>query len=231
MDRKLLITVSFLTALLCHLAIFNLIVFVFPIDPETPKPKFFFLGPILTQKDISQTDSQKGNSQANATFNHFSTDATGPESQSKNPFAIQSIGKPPQPRAVEPQEKIVLKSMFELPSRNMTSKPEQDSQKPDEEIILKPYKPLQFGTPATGADDHFRLPWLEYTSIQRSRFFCAHQYFLSLVYGYSIITIETVSLMKLDTYNNAHIARTSFFIITRRLKKFHSLIQTTTIPD
>ncbi len=153
MNAKLLILISFLTALLCHIFIFNSLVVIFPIDAETPKPKLFFLGPILKQSDISQSvleypaaktssDPDQLGSRANnaASMNYETTDPD------KNPFTIKAIKKPLTPKTAKSEEKIILKSTFETQMEKDISK-DVDLKQTKSELEIKPYKPLRFRAP------------------------------------------------------------------------------------
>lgn len=153
MNSKILTLTSFSIALLCHLIFFNLFTFVFPIDPVVPKPKFFFLGPILSQNDFRQISSKKQNSNPHKIFRNSNTadnDLTHIDSEStnqaKNPFAIRTIKKPLLPRTTELQNKIVIKSTFETHLKEDAGK-ESETQRVDPVLNIKPYRPLQFQSP------------------------------------------------------------------------------------
>ena len=100
-----LVVASFLAALLCHLAIFHFFTFVFSIDPPASKPKFFFLGSLLKQNDVTRTLAADRAARGHAVSNRF-----GPEGNSlgvieyemadtnKNLFAIEAVKKPLMPQ-------------------------------------------------------------------------------------------------------------------------------------
>jgi hypothetical protein len=147
MNIKLLVVISFLIALLCHLFIFNSFIFVFSISPETPKPKFFFLGPILQQSDVKpglpKNATEKEGSPALDNFDHEKTALKNIHyeitSSKENPFTIKTIRKPLVPRTIEEQEKILIKSTFQLPSEEKGVNIE-DSNK---DLNIQPYQPLR----------------------------------------------------------------------------------------
>ena len=153
MNNKFLVLISFLIALLCHLFVFNSCTVIFPIDPVTPKPKLFFLGPTLKQGEINQVASKKPSPQTQMTSGrtdstendptHIQYETTDPE---KNPFLIQAIKKPLIPQTASSEKKVILKSIFETSSEGESSEiPE--SQHSDQELEIRPYRPLQFRVP------------------------------------------------------------------------------------
>jgi len=153
MNSKVLILTSLLIAFICHLVFFNTFTFLFPTDPASPKPKFFFLGPILSQNDFIFTSTEKENPLPHKIAKYFSaTDKNlsniDPESedQTDNPFAIQSIKKPLLPQTTESQDKIVFKSTFENQLKEGAGK-EPATQRTDPILNMKPYRPLQFRSP------------------------------------------------------------------------------------
>jgi len=151
MNSKFLVGTSLLIALLIHLAIFSLTTFVFPIDPAVPKPKFFFLGPILGKNDVKRTSPRNNNPTPNSVFKNMrSTKNTlksmGSEiaDRTENPFAIGSIKKPLITQTNTSQKKIVIKSTFEtLPEEEAVDETD-IQQRLDLELKIQPYKPLQF---------------------------------------------------------------------------------------
>lgn len=153
MNSKILVLTSLLIALLCHLVLFNLFTFVFPIDPADPKPKFFFLGPILSHNEFRQISSKKKNPLPYKIFRNFSAvdnDLTNSDSGSTdqmiNPFAIQTIKKPLLSQTTESQNKIVIKSTFETHLEESAGK-ESEAQPVDPVLKIEPYRPLQFRSP------------------------------------------------------------------------------------
>ena len=154
MNSKFLVGTSLLIALLIHLAFFNLTTFVFPIDPAALKPKFFFLGPILSKNDVKRTSPRNNNPTPNSMFKNMRSikntlKSTGSEivDQTENPFAIGSIKKPLTPQTDALQKKIVIKSTFEtLPEKKAVDEAG-TQQRLDSELKIQPYKPLQFRSP------------------------------------------------------------------------------------
>lgn len=154
MNSKFLIWSSFLIALLLHLALFNLTTFVFQIDPATLKPKFFFLGPILSKNDVIQVSPHNISSTPNTMFknihpteNHLKPMSPKIVNQEKSPFAIQTINKPLMPQAEELQKKTVIKSTFEYHAEKETVKEAETQQRSSSELEIRPYKPLKFRSP------------------------------------------------------------------------------------
>ena len=154
MNRKFLVWTSLLIALLLHLAFFNLTTFVFPIDPAAFKPKFFFLGPILSKNDVKRTSPRNNKPTPNSVFKNMrSTENTLKsmsseiEDRTENPFAIGSIKKPLTPQTDVSQKKIVIKSTFEtLPEKEVIDEAD-IQQRLDWELKIQSYKPLQFRSP------------------------------------------------------------------------------------
>lgn len=150
MNTKFLIFISFLAALLCHLFIFNFFTFIFSIDPAEPKPDLFFLGPILQQSDVDQSspknDAVKESPTASHYFGHDETtlknihyEIADPE---KKPFTIKTIRKPLVLQTTEKQEKVLIKSTFQLPSEGEKSA-EIKAEESDVELNIQPYRPLR----------------------------------------------------------------------------------------
>lgn len=153
MNSKFLTFTSFLIALLCHLAVFNSFTFVFPIDPVKFKPKLFFLGPMLKQSDVRQALSKKNTFQSRiisnsigSTENNLRNIRYKTASQVKNPFAIQTIEKPPTLQTTKPKKKIILKSTFES-SLGDAQNTAVNVKKSDAKLKIQPYRPLRFRSP------------------------------------------------------------------------------------
>lgn len=150
MNTKFLIVISFLVAVLGHLLIFNFVTFVLPVAPAAFKPKFFFLGPILQQDDVYQEPLNDFSGKSGpASPNYFSHDRTElknvlyemPSAQ-QDPFTIEILQKPLTAQAAKGQEKVVIKSTFEL----TTEKPAELDPRakiPDHELNIQPYRPLR----------------------------------------------------------------------------------------
>ena len=153
MNNKFLILTSLLIALLCHLFVFNYCTIVFPIDPAAPKPKFFFLGPILKQGDIKQVSLKKPAPESSMTSDRFGSIVDSSKNiryetgdPGKNLFSIQAINKPLIPQTVGSEEKVVLKSTFEAAleeNQNETA----EVQRPDQELGIRPYRSLRSRRP------------------------------------------------------------------------------------
>jgi len=154
MNTKFLIFTSFLIALLCHLFIFSFCTVIFSIDSAEPKPKFFFLGPILKQSDVDQgspkDDTDKKDPVASNNFGHKETalkniyyEIADPD---KNPFTIKTIEKPLVPQTTKTQEKVLIKSTFQADAGEEPSE-ELKTQDSDQELNLQPYRPLRSRLP------------------------------------------------------------------------------------
>ena len=154
MNTKFLVFTSFLIALLCHLFIFNVCTFIFPIDPAAPKPRFFFLGPILQQSDVNQSlpknDAGKKDFVASNGFGYEKTPLKNIHYEiadpGKKPFAIKTIGKPLVPQTTEEQEKVLIKSTFQLSSEGEKGK-EVKIEESGKELNIQPYRPLRSRLP------------------------------------------------------------------------------------
>jgi len=154
MNIRFLVCTSFIIALLCHLAILNIFTFVFPIDASAPKPKFFFLGPILTQKDVKHISPKKQASKVQSTMkklhssdNNFPSAKHIEKGRGINPFAIRTIDKPLAPEAGELQQKIVIKSLFEVEADVDSRQKEGIEQQQVPDLKIQPYRPLRFHSP------------------------------------------------------------------------------------
>lgn len=152
MNTKILTAASLLIALLCHLVLFNLCTIVFEIDPASPKPNFFFLGPILKQNDLwrpeplnhgilPDEDSQKSQFQDNGLIQLPYQSAE----KESSPFAIKTIRKPLTDTIPDSQQKEVIKSTFNAEQEELPGK-ESGPPVNDPGIIVPSYKPLQFRT-------------------------------------------------------------------------------------
>jgi len=154
MNSKFLVWTSFLIASLIHLAFFNLTTFVFTIDPAALKPKFFFLGPILSKNDVKWTSPRNNNPSPSSVFKNmrstkYTLKSMGSDivDRTENPFAIGSIKKPLTHQTNASQKKIVIKSIFEnLHEKEVVDKAD-IQQRLDSELKIQPYKPLQFRSP------------------------------------------------------------------------------------
>ena len=138
-----------------HLVVLNIFIFTLPLSRVSFKPSFIFLGPILKEQDLGDI-SQPGKKIDQALS--FSEDPSSPSPGGGGGsgagdlfFHSQSVGRrfiegaprqPVSPRSVGTREKIVTKSLFDIPA---DVKQEQtgsvaDSLEADHEIA--PYQPL-----------------------------------------------------------------------------------------
>jgi len=150
MNTKFLVWTSLLIALLLHLAFFSLTTFVFPIDPAALKPKFFFLGPILSKSDVKQVlpsndypapNSMKG---THSREDYLKSVGSKIVDRTENPFAISAIKKPLMPQTDASERKIVIKSTFEASLEKEPVEEAEVEQPIRSELKIRPYKPLQF---------------------------------------------------------------------------------------
>ena len=156
MNRKFLVWTSLLIALLLHVAFFSLTTFVFPIDSADLKPKFFFLGPILSKNDVQWSSFHDNNPSSNSmpkTKNTLSARNTLKSMSSeiadhaKSPFAIKTIKKPLMPQADDSQRKIFIKSTFETAPEARINEEADAQERLSQELKIPSYKPLRFRTP------------------------------------------------------------------------------------
>lgn len=141
-------------AIMFHLAFFSITTFVFPIDPVAFKPKFFFLGSILSKNDVQWTSPSNDNSASNLSLKNIlsienNLKSVGSEivDRTDNPFAIQSIKKPLTPQTAALQNKIAIKSTFEILSEKEVINEVGIAQRSHSELKIQPYKPLKFRSP------------------------------------------------------------------------------------
>jgi len=152
MNSKLLIPLSFLIALLVHILIFDVSVVVFPIDPVERKPKFFFLGPILQQSDVTlKGTADISDSLPHAGPNRFDRQEDGLKNihyeivdPEKKPFTIRTIRKPLVSRATNQgyrtQEKSLLSSPEEEKEEEKETIKTEDSNRT---LNIQPYRSLR----------------------------------------------------------------------------------------
>lgn len=130
-----------------HLIVLNIFIFTLPLFRVSFKPSFIFLGPILKEQDLGDI-SQPGEKIDQALS--FSEDPSG-SGAGDLLFHSQSVGRrfieaaprqPVSPRSVGTREKIVTKSLFDIPAdvRQEQAGSAADSLEADREIA--PYKPL-----------------------------------------------------------------------------------------
>ena len=140
-----------------HLIVLNAFRFTLPLSRVSFKPSFIFLGPILKEQDVGDISQSKEKIDQALSF---SDDPSSPSPSGEWAggsgagdlfFHSQSVGRrfiegaprqPVSPRSVGTREKIVTKSLFDIPA---DVKQEQagsvaDSLEADHEIA--PYKPL-----------------------------------------------------------------------------------------
>jgi len=146
MNRKFVLYTSVLIAFLCHLFLFNFFTFEFPIGQDSPKPKFFFLGPILTQNDVKQNAPPNQDRQGQVTIKNMgSTKKLGNKDPDpkQNPFAIKTIKKPLAAQASNAQEKITMKSTFETSLKSDALQEDAPPERPEMELDIRPYRSLR----------------------------------------------------------------------------------------
>lgn len=150
MNTKFLTVASLLIASLCHLVLFNLCIIVFPIDPASPKPNFFFLGPILKQNDLLRPESQNNDIPPGENFLKPRSQQEEPipmpfqpVDNAPGPFIIGPIKKPLKENQPDGQQKTLIKSTFDSELKAPPSK-EGEQQPGEPEMMIPPYKPLQF---------------------------------------------------------------------------------------
>ena len=152
MDTKFLTAASLLIAFLCHLVAFSLCIIVFPIDPASPKPIFFFLGSILKQNDLlspefHNNDFLPDQNPLKPQFNEEDSIPMSfqPANNEPTPFAIGPLKKPLKEDLPDHQQKILIKSTFDSELEEPSGRDVEQSPH-DPEIMIPAYKPLQFRT-------------------------------------------------------------------------------------
>lgn len=156
MNRTFTIWTALLVALLLHVTFFSLTTIVFPIDSAEFKPKFFFLGPILSKNDVkgsppynskpnpNSTSKSKSMFSTANTLDSLSSDITD---RAKNPFAIRTIKKPLMLQSKDSQNKISIKSTFENSFEIETDNEADKQESLRSELKIPSYKPLRFRAP------------------------------------------------------------------------------------
>jgi len=154
MNIKFLVCISFFIALLCHLAFFNVFTFVFAIDSPAPKPQFYFLGPILSQKDVKQVAENKRPFKLQKIMMSFDSTESGlqsgplvEENKKTNPFVIRAISKPLSSNPGESQAKIIIKSTFEIETKVDAAQQTNNQSTPELDLKIQSYQPLRFRSP------------------------------------------------------------------------------------
>ena len=135
-----------------HLVVLNIFIFTLPLSRVSFKPSFIFLGPILKEQDLGDISQPREKIDQALSF---SEDPSNPSPSGRGVgdllFHSQSVGRrfiegaprqPVSPGSVGTREKIVTKSLFDIPA---DVKQEQtgsvaDSLEADHEIA--PYQPL-----------------------------------------------------------------------------------------
>jgi len=140
-----------------HLIVLNTFIFTLPLFRASFKPSFIFLGPILKEQDLGDISHPRKKTDQALSFSEDpsrpspSWRGTGGRGAGDLLFHSQSVGRrfiegaprqPVSPGSVGTREKIVTKSLFDIPA---DVKQEQagsvaDSLEVDHEIA--PYKPL-----------------------------------------------------------------------------------------
>ena len=125
---------SFFASIFIHLIVLNAFIFTFPVQSESFKPQFLFLGSILKQQDISEVMSHKG-------FPHLNTPSL------TDGEALPSLEKPiskfntRKPKTPVSSKKSEIKTTFETSQKILNNKDSVNSQSFVEP--LPPYKPLK----------------------------------------------------------------------------------------
>jgi hypothetical protein len=147
MNRTSFVFISLFISALCHLAVFMNFILVFPIVADGPKPKFFFLGPILKQIDIEKLSIPPQNMIAQEHGVSRSNELSYVESNDQDsPFAVKTIRKPLLTQIPKTADKVIIKSTFDMwPIRQADIKGEEKPLNAD--ITVQPYRPLHFRSP------------------------------------------------------------------------------------
>ncbi len=134
-------------SLIVHLAVLNVFIFTVPLPRETFKPAFIFLGSILKQKDVGDISSsgERTDEFLPVANDFFSEGAENflysPEGAGRR-FIQGASREPVSPGSVGTREKIVRKTLFDIPAGTKQERvePVADSIEADHEIA--PYRPL-----------------------------------------------------------------------------------------
>lgn len=142
---------SVLLSVIIHLMIFNTFIFTFPLNPSAHKPNLIFLGPILKKLDVVQPQGaikQKQQPVDAAAKNVFSTTRQVSGLMDKNkttaqsPFMETTLKKPLLDVEKAPQDKVTLKSTFEI-SEIKEPVSEQQTEEGGIDFKIAPYHPLR----------------------------------------------------------------------------------------
>ena len=141
-----------------HLIALNTFIFTLPLSRVSFKPSFIFLGPILKEQDLGDISQSKEKIDQALSFSEdpYSPSPSGRGAVGRGSgdflFHSQSVGRrfiegaprqPVSPGSVGTREKIVTKSLFDIPADVKQEQTESvvDSLEADHEIA--PYKPLR----------------------------------------------------------------------------------------
>lgn len=138
-------------SVIIHLMIFNTFIFTFPLNPSAHKPNLIFLGPILKKNDVVQPQGgikQKQHPVDAAAKNMFSSTPQvsglmdGKKITTPSPFIETTLKKPLLDIENDPQNKVTLKSTFEL-SEIKEQGSEQQIEDGEIDFKIAPYHPLR----------------------------------------------------------------------------------------
>lgn len=138
-------TLSVLTAVACHLILFNFVTIVFFIDAEPLKPKLFFLGSILSPHEVIRKENDDQPPRDGLTEKPATLDQMEGQTGTKhnNPFAIESIQKPLIADVAQNSEKTMLKSTFDAVLEETPQPRHTDSSQPTAlDLNIQPYQSL-----------------------------------------------------------------------------------------
>lgn len=141
MNRTFLVFTSLLISMLCHLAVFTNFILVFPVAADKPKPKIFFLGPILKQSDIKQDRTAQGYGTSKISELNYAEKYT-----KDNPFAIKAIRKPLLIQTPKTTGKVIIKSTFEI-WQEQHAETQREERLLNTDIKIQPYRSLHFHSP------------------------------------------------------------------------------------
>ncbi|GEM_PF-5424975 len=132
---------------MAHVIVLSIFIFTIPILHVSFKPSFVFLGPILKMQDVGDISQEGGGAQGPLLF---SPDSVG--SEMENFFSLsENVGRrfiqgpsrqPASPGSVGTQEKIVRKTLFEIPAEVKQEQTEPVAAPIEADHEIAPYNPL-----------------------------------------------------------------------------------------
>jgi len=154
MNIKFLILSSLIIALLSHVLIFNLFTFVFHDNPAQPKPKFFFLGPILTHKDVKRVSESTNIVPDQENIKNMSAQTQAlkglninDEQFNETPYVNRDVPKPYTSKVEKSEDKVAIKSTFQVELSDISQEPADSAEDGGLYLEIKPYKPLTTRSP------------------------------------------------------------------------------------